>query len=258
MAAVGAYPGTFNPPTVAHLAIAEAARQPGPARPARPGRLPPAPGKRPGPTAARAPAGGSRGHRRHPPLARGARHRSTTHRRRGRRATTPWCSAPTSGCRSTTRPGTPAPPPPETQTLARLPRLLLVPRPPHTLPEPLPPGAAGARCRPRPPARLLDRGAGRPPRLDGARGRRGRVVAARHSAEAGRLASPPMPTGLHRTAPAGEHAVRRRRMPGGRSAARHLRPGDPKSRSDLRPGHGGAAGQRARPRRALGVYHRVH
>ena len=29
MAAVGAYPGTFNPPTVAHLAIAEAARQQG-------------------------------------------------------------------------------------------------------------------------------------------------------------------------------------------------------------------------------------
>ena len=29
MTAVGAYPGTFNPPTVAHLAIAEAACQQG-------------------------------------------------------------------------------------------------------------------------------------------------------------------------------------------------------------------------------------
>ena len=139
VAAVGAYPGTFNPPTVAHLAIAEAARQQG-----RLARLDLVVSRQP---LGKDPAG--------PPL---ERRLQVLH---AIAATRPWLGvrltdqrliaevaagydavvlgadkwlqindpAWYAGSLST-----------RDQTLARLPRLLLVPRPPHALPDNLPPG----------------------------------------------------------------------------------------------------------------------
>jgi hypothetical protein len=138
--AVGAYPGTFNPPTVAHLAIAEAAR--------RQGRL-----DRVDLLVSRLPLGKDPAQ---PPLPRRLRVLEAI------AATRPWL-----GVRLTDQQliadvaaGYEAvvlgadkwlqindvvwyadDPAIRDATLARLPRLLLVPRPPHALPSNLPPDA---------------------------------------------------------------------------------------------------------------------
>jgi hypothetical protein len=139
MGAVGAYPGTFNPPTVAHLAIAEAAR--------RQGYL-----DRVDLVVSRTPLGKEPAH---PPLERRMRVLEQV------AATRPWLGVrltdqqlivdvaagydavvlgadkwlqindPAWYAGSLSR---------RDQTLARLPRLFLVPRPPHALPQDLPPG----------------------------------------------------------------------------------------------------------------------
>jgi hypothetical protein len=138
--AVGAYPGTFNPPTIAHLAIADAAR--------RQGRL-----DRLDLVVSRLPLGKDPAQ---PSLERRMRVLDSI------AATRPWL-----GVRLTDQQliadvsagydavvvgadkwaqindpvwyaGSPAG---RDATLARLPRLLLVPRPPHPLPSDLPPGA---------------------------------------------------------------------------------------------------------------------
>jgi Cytidylyltransferase-like len=140
MAAVGAYPGTFNPPTVAHLAIAEAARQQG--RLIRLDLL-----------VSRQPLGKDPAQ---PPLERRLEVLDAI------AATRPWLGvrltdqqliadlaagydAVVLGADKWLQINDPAwyagSPSSRDQTLARLPRLLLVPRPPHTLPERLPPGA---------------------------------------------------------------------------------------------------------------------
>jgi hypothetical protein len=139
VAAVGAYPGTFNPPTVAHLAIAEAARQHG--------RL-----TRVDLVVSRHPLGKDPAQ---PPLERRLEVLDAV------AATRPWLGvhltdqqliadvaagydAVVVGADKWLQINDPAwyagSVPVRDDTLARLPRLLLVPRPPHALPAHLPPG----------------------------------------------------------------------------------------------------------------------
>jgi hypothetical protein len=140
MAAVGAYPGTFNPPTVAHLAIAEAARQQG-------GLV------RLDLLVSREPLGKDPVP---PPLERRLEVLDAI------AATRPWLGvrltdqqliadlaagydAVVLGADKWLQINDPAwyaaSPSSRDQTVARLPRLLLVPRPPHRLPDRLPPGS---------------------------------------------------------------------------------------------------------------------
>ena len=87
MPRTGAYPGSFDPPTVAHLAVVDADARAGRARPPRPRRLPRRPRQgrsppcRPSPTGSRC----SRQVARRPDRARRAGDRRPADRRRGRR-----------------------------------------------------------------------------------------------------------------------------------------------------------------------------
>ena len=168
---VGAYPGTFNPPTVAHLAIAEAARRPGQPRPPGPDRVDRASGKSSDRAVTRGPRVGTRGDRRHPPLAGGAYHRPSTHLRRWR----PGYDAVVVGVDKWLQIVDPAwyggSVAARDQAVARLPRVLVVARPPDPLPE-LPPGARRAGHRVRVRRGLILSRPGRSPGLDGRRGRR--------------------------------------------------------------------------------------
>jgi hypothetical protein len=140
MAAVGAYPGTFNPPTVAHLAIAAAAHQQG--RLARLDLL-----------VSRQPLGKDPAQ---PPLERRLEVLDAI------AATRPWLGVKVTdqqliadlaagydavvlGADKWLQINDPAwyaaSPSSRDETLARLPRLLLVPRPPHAVPADLPAGA---------------------------------------------------------------------------------------------------------------------
>ena len=134
----GAYPGTFNPPTVAHLAIADCSAVPVPASIGWSWcSRPPLSAKRRDPHVAPLDQriADARTGRRGPPVARDRYDRRATDRRhrRGLRRADPRCRQVGPGARprlvlrdrrARTRP------------LARLPQVALAPRPPHPLPQP--------------------------------------------------------------------------------------------------------------------------